>query len=121
MLLELSSSVLSQSESSELGGPCEEEQKCSEVGLSISALQVRFPSGPRTGVFYLLIYTFFWQASGLLIARIQTAEATAEHQTTYSEDPSLAALCTCCASSAYITGLIPPRGFLLSLWEETGS
>lgn len=34
-LLELSSSVLSQSESS-LGGPCEEEQKCSEVRLSRS-------------------------------------------------------------------------------------
>lgn len=35
-LLELSSSVLSQSESSILGGPCEEEQKCSEVLLSCS-------------------------------------------------------------------------------------
>lgn len=32
-LLVVSSSVLSQSESSELGGPCEEEQKCSEGRL----------------------------------------------------------------------------------------
>lgn len=35
-LLAFSSSVLSQSESSELGGPCEEEQKGSDVRLSIS-------------------------------------------------------------------------------------
>lgn len=38
----LSSSVLSQSESSELGGPCEEEEKCSEVRSASLGMTDRF-------------------------------------------------------------------------------